>query len=125
MGDVKFACAELMSSDCNASLNPAAAGVPDVVVTAYLNIDIFNKKRSINSEVWRRDEPSQDEIYSDNDNGMRLRSTKLPRKKIAGAISFFCPRLRLSLAQIPILQRFSSALLSSEASKAKPVDMLV
>ena len=45
MGDMELACAELMSSDCKANLNPAAAGVPDVVVTAYLNIDIFNIKR--------------------------------------------------------------------------------
>ena len=44
MGDMELACAELMSSDCKASLNPAAAGVPDVIVAAYLNVDIFNIK---------------------------------------------------------------------------------
>ena len=45
MGDMEFACAELMSSDCKTSLNPAAAGVPDVIVPVYLNVDIFNTKR--------------------------------------------------------------------------------
>ena len=44
MGDMEFACAEIMSSDCKASSNPAAAGVPDVIVAAYLNVDIFNIK---------------------------------------------------------------------------------
>ena len=43
MGDMELACAELMSSDCKTSLNPAA-GVPDVIVPVYLNVDIFNTK---------------------------------------------------------------------------------
>ena len=74
-------------------------------------------KTSINNEVWRRDEPSQEEISSDNDNGIRLRSTELPRKKLEEQYpSSILASLFLSRNSSRILQR--SFGLRSEQSKA-------